>query len=104
MQINPQSLFTTWELTIEERAAGESLQPEQIAVLQNDIAEAAAQKVGLKYDPANPLQFLQKEAELAGRILILQYLLTRSASAQERLTKELNLARQTNNLYTPEDY
>jgi hypothetical protein len=104
MQPNHNSLFATWELTIEEQAAGETLQPEQIAVIQNDIAEAAAQKVGLKYDPTNSLQFLQKEAELAGRILILQYLLSRSASAQERLMEIANQVLQSNNLHSPEDY
>jgi hypothetical protein len=76
-----QNTFTQYELTPEELITGYSLSPEQRAVIQNDIAEAAQQKVGLKYDPMQPLLFAQKEAELQGRINILQYMLTRADEA-----------------------
>jgi len=93
MTPNFHSPFHTWELTIPEQATGYSLSTEQQAVIQNDIAEAAVQKLQLKYDPEKPLVFLQKEAELQGRILILQHLLDRSANVSSYLplTNEDNL-------------
>jgi len=93
MTPNFHSPFHTWELTIPEQATGYSLSTEQQAVIQNDIAEAAVQKLQLKYDPEHPLIFLQKEAELQGRILILQHLLDRSANVSSYLplTNEDNL-------------
>lgn len=81
--------FISYDLTLEERAAGYSLAPEQELVLQNDIAEAAMQKLSLKYDPTNPQEFLQREAELQGRIMILQYIIMRSKSAAYELTTEV---------------
>lgn len=87
--INESSPFISYNLSVEERAAGYSLSPEQTLVLRNDIAEAAHQKLVLKYDPTNPQEFLQKEAELQGRILILQYIISRSESATFDLTSEI---------------
>lgn len=81
--------FTSYELSLEERAAGYSLTPEQILVIKNDIAQAAIQKLSLKFDPANPHDFLQREAELQGRILILQHMILRSQSAAYELTNEV---------------
>jgi len=75
--------FTQHQLTNEELLAGYYLSPEQRAVIQNDIAEAAMQKVMLKFDPSNPMEFVQKEAELAGRILILTHMLNRAPIDQE---------------------
>lgn len=89
MTPNTNSPFQSWELTLEERAIGYTLSPEQQAVIQNDIAISAIQKLQLKYDPSNPQEFLQKEAELQGTILTLQYMLARSASAQTDLMQEL---------------
>jgi hypothetical protein len=70
--------FATYALSDEEVAAGSVLSELQIAVLQNDLAEAAQQKVQLKVDSNNVTEFIQKEAELAGRILLLSYIIARS--------------------------
>jgi len=75
--------FTSYKLTEEEIAAGSILSPLQMAVLQNDLSEAAHQKVQLKVDGTNVTGFIQKEAELAGRLLILRYILDRSEQAKQ---------------------
>lgn len=77
------NIFTAYTLTEEEIAAGSVLSELQMAVLQNDLAEAAQQKVHLKVNSANVTEFIQKEAELAGRILILTYVLERSNAAMQ---------------------
>lgn len=75
--------FTSYNLTEEEIAAGSILSPLQMAVLQNDLSEAAHQKVQLKVDGTNVTGFIQTEAELAGRLLILRYILDRSEQAKQ---------------------
>lgn len=79
--IQQNNIFTSWELLPEETAIGYTLSPEQCAVIQNDIAEAATRRLSLKYDPSTPLQFVQEEAYLKGKIETLRYMLVRSANA-----------------------
>ncbi len=75
MLVNTNSSFVKFNLTKDEFAIGCCFTPEQRAVIQNLIADAAEEKVALTYDPLNPLQFTQVEAELQGKIGILKYLL-----------------------------
>ena len=75
MIVNTNSSFLSFTLTEGELKAGSHFAPEQRAVIQNLISTAAEEKVALTYDPLNPLQFTQREAELAGQIGILKYLL-----------------------------
>ena len=77
-QIRPNS-FSSFDLTAQEQEQGYSLNTYQRMVIQNQISAAAEEKIALKYDPANPLQFVQQEAELQGRILALQFLLEQSS-------------------------
>jgi len=72
---NTNSSFISYILTVGEQEAGSHFSPEQRAVIQNLIADAAEEKVALTYDPTNPLKFTQAEAELQGKIGILKYLL-----------------------------
>lgn len=53
--------------------------------IQYLISFAAMERLALSYDPSNPSQFLQQEAELKGKIGILQHLLDCSDSATESL-------------------
>ena len=46
-------------------------------------------KLALKFDLTNPADYAQKEAELQGQILILQYLVERSNSLAADLTREV---------------
>jgi hypothetical protein len=89
--------FTQYELTEQEQLAGYRLGPEQKAVIQNDIAEAAIHKSGLKFDPSNPSDYIQKEAELAGRIAFLRYMLARSAQVEDTLNHSAHI-----NLFNPQ--
>lgn len=76
-----QNTFASWHLTKSEYTSGVILSPQQQAVIQNDIAQAAEQKLGLKLNTTNVMEYAQAEAELQGRILILQLLLARSEDA-----------------------
>ena len=72
------NMFTAWSLSDSEHRAGSCLGLLQKQVIQNLISEAASEKVALTYDPQNPLKFAQQEAELQGKIGVLQYLLAQS--------------------------
>ena len=84
-QLNPQNLFQSWALTKEEEVIGAVLTTLQKQLIQNQIAEAAQEKVGLTFDPLNPQKFIQQEAELQGRIRALQYLISASEDAESQL-------------------
>jgi len=74
--------FTQYDLSEAELSAGLILSTFQKYVIQNRIAEAAAQKVRMTYNLENPTACLQQEAELQGRILTLQQLLDDSEEAE----------------------
>lgn len=69
------TLFTRYDLTLEEELSGVQFTETQRMFMQNLLATAAEEKVRLKYDPQNPQTFLQREAELQGNILTLETLL-----------------------------
>ena len=75
MLLDTNSSFIKYVLTEDEKKVGCCFSPEQKAVIQNMISEIAEEKVALTYDPDSPLKFTQREAELAGQIGILKYLL-----------------------------
>lgn len=83
MQINTTSSFLSYQLTTEEVAQACKFTELQRALIQNEIAIAAEEKVNLKFDPTNPLEFAQCEAELTGKIGILKYLLDLNSNQQE---------------------
>jgi hypothetical protein len=83
MLANTKSSFISYTLTQDELAVGSQFNPEQRAVMQNIIADLAEEKIALKYDPVNPQQFLQREAELTGQIGILKYLLDLQSTMTE---------------------
>lgn len=80
--------FSTYSLTAEELAVGSQLTELNLRVIQNLISESAEEKLALKYDPQNPLAFVQREAELQGQIGVLKYLV---AQHQENLSHNLQL-------------
>jgi hypothetical protein len=75
--------FTEWELTDEELPFAYKFNDLNIKALQNEIAIAAQAKIALVFDPNNPIAFAQAEAELAGKIGILQFLVAQSTTKQE---------------------
>jgi hypothetical protein len=68
------STFSRFQLTSEEQSSGQSLTTNNLAVIQNLICDAAEERLALKYDPLNPLIWVQREAELQGQIGVLKLL------------------------------
>lgn len=75
--LNP---YSSWALTDEEEQEAYKFNDLNLKAIQNEISLAAQAKLALKFDPANPVLFAQQEAELAGKIGILQYLIERSST------------------------
>jgi len=78
--------FTAYELTEQETLEGSVLTGLQKQVLQNYLSTYAEEKIALDYDPSNKEGFLQQEADLKGKIQLIQYLLDSSRVAEENLT------------------
>ena len=90
--IQQNNIFTSWELLPDETAMGYTLTPEQCAVIQNDIADAATRRLSLKFDTNNPQAFIQEEAYLKGKIETLRYMLLRSRDAATIIADSINNA------------
>jgi hypothetical protein len=76
--INTASSFVSYILTSDEYLAGSVLSLIQKQVIQNQIAQAAEEKLNLTFIPENAT----RDAELQGRILALKYLLDVSESIE----------------------
>lgn len=70
------SPFSRFAVTEREQTVQYIFQQENLYAIQNLIADAAEEKIKLKFDPANPHEFIQREAELQGQINILTFLQT----------------------------
>ena len=77
--------FTSYEFTNRELLAGSVLSGEQKAVIQNELASIAEQRLNVDFDPSNPLVFAQQEAFLRGQISILRVMLLRSDECELQL-------------------
>jgi len=74
--------FTKWDLSEEEEKQGSMYTVAQTQVLQNELAIAAEELLGIKYDPSEPLVFAQQEAYRRGKSDLIVYLLDRSLILQ----------------------
>lgn len=89
------SLFTKYQFdTPEELISAYSFSLASRQLIQNLICEAAEEKVKLTYDPAEPMKFVQREAELQGQIGILTMLLTGYNDNVELLKSQQSLDEQ----------
>jgi hypothetical protein len=88
--LNPNSSFQSWALTEVEHTQGSILSLLNKQCLQNQICQLAEERIALSIDPSNPLPFIQKDAELKGSILALQYLITLSNAAEEKVARPTN--------------
>lgn len=77
--------FTRYSLTQEEAQSGQTLTTQNIQVMQNLMCDAAEEKLALKFDPQNPMEFAQREAELMGQIGILKMLIELSRNTPPSL-------------------
>jgi hypothetical protein len=78
---NLDSPFISWELSPPEILQGTILTSLQVQVIQNRIALLAIEKLNFTFDPANLQRSFQEEAELQGKLRILQNLLIESENA-----------------------
>lgn len=84
------NLFTSWNMTEDELFNAQILTTPQIQHIQSLIAEYAQEKINVLFDPANPVAFAQREAELKGNIESLQFLLQLSEAAVEARNSHSN--------------
>lgn len=75
--------FQVVELGQEDEANGQILNSLQKAVLQNQRAEIATQKLNLVFTPNDVLSYTQQEAYLKGQLDLIQHLLDLSAASEE---------------------
>lgn len=67
--------FTAYKLSPEEEALGYLFNENNLYMLQNELAAIAETKLNLKLDPNNPMEFMQQEAFIAGKMDLLSYFL-----------------------------
>jgi hypothetical protein len=82
--LNTNSSFVSWVLTPTELVQGTLLSSLQKQCIQNQIWQAAEEKIKLPFTDENK----QREAELQGRILALQSLLDLSEEAEKETNQE----------------
>lgn len=80
------SPFCSWLLSDQELEVGSILTTLQKQCIQNQISSRANEKLTLLYNPEKPHEFLQREAELQGSILALQFLIQLSEAAESAQT------------------
>lgn len=80
----------------EEMEQASILSENQKLWVQYNISKYATEKLALRFDPQNPQNFVQREAELQGSINVLLYLID-SSDAVERAAKEKILAQNSGN-------
>lgn len=73
--------FSQFELTPDEQTAGEMLTVTQVQVIRNLLAAEAIKRIGLTYNPNEPMHFMQQEAEIQGAISAYTMLLESSELA-----------------------
>ena len=82
--------LSMYGLTDEEALQGAILTLVQGAVIQNEIAQVAEEKLALRFDPEHPSLFMQEEAYKSGQIAALKYRLECSLVAREELSQRGN--------------
>ena len=85
--LNQNTPFVSWDMTPQEVLAASMLTTGQRQHVQNIIASYAMEKLQRKIDPINPIVTIQQDAESAGQISALQYLLDLSDQAEAAMRK-----------------
>lgn len=75
--------FSRYLLSEQESISGSILNSQQKMVIQNIIADIAEEKLALIFDPTNPSRFMQQEADLAGKLSILKFILENSKAYED---------------------
>lgn len=82
------SPFERYTLTDEEARQGSLLTALNKAVIHNLRTDYALERLKVRYDPEAPEKFLQEEAELAGMLTVLDYILAIAEVAETGDTAE----------------
>ncbi len=75
--------FTTYSLSEDEVKHGHRLTSLNIAVLQNQRAQIAEEKLALVFTPNDVLSYTQQEAYLKGQLDLLSYILAANEESQQ---------------------
>lgn len=75
--------FTTYALSEDEVKQGQQLTSLNVAVLQNQRAQIAEEKLSLVFTPNDVLSYTQQEAYLKGQLDLLSYILAANESSQQ---------------------
>lgn len=81
--------FAKYDLTPAEYKSSVMLTNLQKVGIQNLISDVAEEKINLTYDPLNPVQFAQQEADLTGKLTILRHILDLSEAAELSALEEI---------------
>lgn len=82
------SSFQSWNLTEQEILSGSILTTMNKCVIQNRIVEIAEEKLALTIeDPEKMAKYFQREAELQGQLLALNWLLHCSEAAESQFNQ-----------------
>lgn len=73
--------FTAFKFTEEELGKARKLTIEHEAYYQTLLADAAAEKIAIEFDPEHPVLFAQREAYLRGQMDILNMILGMTGSS-----------------------
>lgn len=88
-KVKSDSIYTTYDLSPQEVLQGQILTPLQKAVLQNQLAAFAEDKINLIFSVAAgeselaKINYVQREAEILGQINLIRYLLEISIAAEQ---------------------
>lgn len=77
------SPYCSYQLSQKELIEGRILSPVQLARMQNLLATYADDILALRFDPQKPQEYIQADAELKGKLVLLQFLVADSADAQQ---------------------
>ena len=83
--LDPSNPLQRWILTPEESEQGRQLTITQKQCIQNQIVDLCLERLNMKLSPDSQLENIQRDAELKGQIMSLQYLIELS---NQPLTEE----------------
>ncbi len=87
-----QNPFISYVMSEEETLRASIFTFEQKAFIQNQLSQAATDRLALTLDMTNPSAFVQDEASLKGQIYAYQHLLDTSEAAEEAIRAKNNFS------------
>lgn len=89
-QLQPNNPFASYVLSAEEQIQASTFNELQLCMLYNERFIAANAKLNMRFDPEHPQSFIQEEAELQGKLNMLNWLIEQhNVSQAEYLRLEI---------------